>query len=439
VFGFLNLRELHAALSVSKSWLATVCSMRSLGASISPNASREVVGVSGFSSGGAHRNPALTFEAMSVSPLARHVTVLGTRDSGVEVSSVWLTLASQRLRGLHTLHLAALPTLTAGGPASVTLPPSLTNLSLSLFQGMGGYVMGVAAPIPSLTLEINSFLEAVGRLPLLRSFTLHLSYVAAVAVSEGLRFSGLHAAKSLEHFSLNLRDSWTEDQINDLRELWWLGTLRLEYPTPALLERLLRQPHKLQWKELTDFDSYTMNFNECARMSLLPSLESFAAYLRGAEDFDFLQRLPNLTRIRLNVAGCFLPGDDLVAALRTCSRVTELQLSFCKLDSQRMCTLLPGLPLLQRFTLEGERSLESLRCFAAGPICSTLTHLTLIDCKHAKMQPSELDHFHALRGLTHLHVLMPFTSPPSALQLQQLTPPSVVLPKLVEFKYERRF
>jgi hypothetical protein len=96
---------------------------------------------------------------------------------------------------------------------------------------------------------------------------------------------------------------------------------------------------------------------------------------------------------------------------------------------------MPHLTRLQDLTLRFAPKLESLRLLSSGPITRTLTRLAILNCRNPQLRSTELHHVHALRSLTHLSLHRSFVKRLDTFARSLYAPPSLLLPKLVDFQY----
>jgi hypothetical protein len=225
--------------------------------------------------------------------------------------------------------------------------------------------------------------------------------------------------------------------VDELRALPRLQEVDVSVTLP-LLRRLLRQPHQLQWKQL----SLDGIFDDAAA-ALLPQLPSLTKIHQIAKcaRFEWLAELPNLTEAsfwlhtNFNVPAASRPAS-LVAGLRQCANVEILTLGVCAdLTAAHLADLLPSLPRLRELYLD-RLSIDSLAFLAQPPMTDQLRSVRLSSCRQLPL--ADLRHVHALRGLEQLHLGCSFSAPLAEESRALLTPPSVVLPQLKVFQYRAR-
>jgi hypothetical protein len=397
IFGWLNQRELVAALQVSKSWLAAVKSMASLQLTVV--------------------RPSAPLRVLARSAMGRHVTQLG-EDWSVTVTADLLSVVARlmpHLRGLSCyLERQWMPT---EGP--LTFPPGLRVLHLEI----------CGAPASA---EVNATLTAIRRLPLLESLTVYLPSFA-----EQLSFAPLASMPLLRHLRIvpSRHDvECSNAQVAELRGLPLLRELDV-WPMPAsLLRRLLAQPHELQWQRITPPNP--LDDEVAALLPLLPSLTVLNESLPRVtcSRFYFLRQLPQLTRVVLNESSATGRIESLVAGLQRCGRIEVLGLGFKSLTATHLNELLPRLPRLHTLSL-GFADITTLSFLAHPPMTRQLVVLQLSCCERLPL--TELRHVHALRRLKDLLLCRSFNAPMDAHCQSLYTPPSVLLPQLQDFDYEQ--
>jgi len=135
------------------------------------------------------------------------------------------------------------------------------------------------------------------------------------------------------------------------------------------------------------------------------------------ERFGWLRGLPNLTDINMSLfTGEAAAGhtESLIDGLQSCTKIEILELDGCHdLTAAHLAELLPRLPRLRE-----------------------LSRLGLDDCPALPL--AELRHVRSLRGLAQLILHKSFVAPLDEESRSQWTPPSVLLPRLVEFEYRAR-
>ena len=391
IFAFLELSELAAALRVSRDWLAAVGLMRRLQLEV-------------------RRPAAAALVEMTRSLMGRHVSSLWA----VRLDTDALAVLADRMAHLRCLHyVLQLP--LSGRP--LIFPANLRRLQIH----MAG---------PAGAADISAALGAIGRLSLLEELTVWpLGHTAQLSFAP---LAGLPRLRSLSVWPPKDAREFSDAQVDELRALPRLQQLNV-HPTLPLLRRLLRQPHNLQWQNISLPDLLN---DEAA--ALLPQLPTLTVIERSTScsRFDWLARLPNLRDVRLSFEwpkDAAARADSLVAGLRCCTKIEILELSDCAdLTADRLANLLPRLPQLRELRLHCLR-VDSLSFLAQPPLTSQLRRLELWHCLW--LPPGELRHVHSLRGLTKLELVHSFTAPLDSAELALLEPPSAVMPRLDHFRY----
>ena len=141
----------------------------------------------------------------------------------------------------------------------------------------------------------------------------------------------------------------------------------------------------------------------------------------------FLPQLPRLTALTLDCTkdAC----DALLASLVRCRCITDLCLQ-CGFKSAHWSALFAKLSLKKLTIRRGE--LETLQCFAAGPITQSLEELAIAGLA---LPPAELSHLYGLHRLRSLALNYCFSSHLDDATLASLFPPTAQFPRLVKFRY----
>jgi len=230
------------------------------------------------------------------------------------------------------------------------------------------------------------------------------------------------------------RGEFSDVQIDQLRALPRLRNVRVEMTTP-LMRRLLRQPHDLQWQQISL--PGLLDDDAAALLPQLPSLTQIIHSWIDCERFDWLRGLPNLTDVTLSFGGpegaAVGRAAPLAVGLRSCSKIEKLALSNCSdLTTAQLAELLPRLLRLRDLRLSS-LDIDSLSFLAQPPLTSRLRRLELSDCRQLPL--SELRHAHSLCGLRQLELIRSFSEPMDSLSPLLYTPPSLLLPQLEQFEY----
>ena len=150
---------------------------------------------------------------------------------------------------------------------------------------------------------------------------------------------------------------------------------------------------------------------------------------------DFLPQLLQLKALELDCfnwnGGWFVPADALLASLLQCARLTELNL-WCGLNSAHWSSLFAKLSI-KKLSIRGAE-LETLQCFAEGPITLSLEELTLRDLELPQL---ELSHLYGLRRLRTLHLDKCISPRLDDATFESLSPPTAFLPTLTKLVHHR--
>jgi hypothetical protein len=227
----------------------------------------------------------------------------------------------------------------------------------------------------------------------------------------------------------------SDEQVDDLRALPRLQYLEVHGLSSPVLRRLLAQPHDLQWQRL--LPPLPLTDDDTALLPQLPSLTELKIDAEYLTNFDFLQRLPNLTSLDCRTDGTdpLLP-ERLVAGLRPCANITDLLLQNCHgLTAAHLAEILAHLSRLQSLKL-WRLGVDSLSFLAQAPLSSQLSRLVLWSCR--QLPVAELRHVHSLRGLRELQIRTSFEEimDPECDALAVLRPPSAALPLLRSFAFQ---
>ena len=388
VFAFLDLRGLAAALRVSHGWQAAVGSMR-----------RMELAVDG--------PPILR---MAESTMGRHVSA---------ISAVWLTAETLSLLAGRMTHLGDLN-------CDLRLPQVAAPLA---FPAALRVLHVVLCDLPDAA-DINAAMTAIAQLVLLEELNITV-HMMDPRLSFGPLIS-LPLLRRLDVCWLSPTDALSDAQVDQLRALLQLQELNVPALTP-LLRRLLRQPHDLQWQELSL--PHPLDDEAAALLPQLPSLTDIDC-LAACSRFDWLCGLPNLRHVHLafnSTAKAAGFADSLVAGLQHCANIEILRLDTygcVDLTATQLAELLPRLPLLRDLSLQG-LSIDSLSFLSLPPLTNQLSRLDLYGCRRLPL--SELRHVHALGGLKTLELFSSFVAPLDDHAQSLLEPPSALMPQLEQF------
>ena len=339
VFTFLILRDLAAALVVSRDWLGAVGSMRRLAVAL------RIRGPQSWA-----------LSAVSHSAMGRHIGELSSVHLvGEEFFPVVDQLAHLRaLRCTLSLPLADWP---------VRFPAQLRLLDVHL--------LGYVGPV-----NLNAAIAAIAQLPLIEELTVRLP-VMDPQISFG-PLTALPLLRRLRFVWARHQDELSDAQIDELREMPRLHQVEMAM-TKAQLRRLLRQPHDLQWQQIPL--PYPLDDEFAALLLLLPSLTVLGSS-PTCSNLEWLRGLPNLTDVDL----VFSQREDvadraaaLVPGLQHCTNIEVLALSGSTvllefsgchdLTAAHLAELLPRLPRLRELRLI-HLSIDSL-AFLAQPVLAS--------------------------------------------------------------------
>ena len=279
---------------------------------------------------------------------------------------------------------------------------------------------------------INDAIVTISQSPALEKLDLSLpSFFPAVS------FAPLAVAPRLRVFRCWAVDCGqpTHPQIDELRMLP-NDMHRLDLPNLGRdsLLYLLRSPHSLRWQEIhavRDIDDEVS-----AALSTLPTLTLLRTYWE-CRSVSFLPALKQLRSLQLTMGSAVRLAADLAAALSRCSQLTQLALCAQDVTSQHLSQALLHLPQLRELRLVECSALTSLSFLSQ---CIHLSHslqLLLLSGSDAPAHPDEIRHVLTLKSLTLLNIDQFFVEPLAPLLVQQLTPPSLLLPKLEQFRFTR--
>ena len=372
--------------------------------------------------------------------LMRHVRWIQSSRSKVPLTPAMLFVFSHRLTSLVRLHWDFVLS-----DAVLQFPPTLTHLDFNL--ALPSVEQQIYAPRRGLShadscrvssKRLNSAVESIARLPLLKSLALSFQ-----VDHPDLSFASLARCKSLRAFHFSLfnafasSDVLTDRQVDEIRQLTWLETFQFSCLDVALMRRLLRAPHQLQWTSLIGFpQGLTAEIAEELRH--LPSLTAFDSHRQFAcSSLDFLEPLVNL-RV-LNLRFDRLTGSHAIAeGMQYCSQLTDLHLACAPLDTADLHAVLEPIRHLTFLTLEYFPKFNSLSFFLGCPFSPSLVRLQLHSAVNA-VPIADLPILQRLRSLVHLHLRGVFNEAidPATLSLFQQRP-AAFHPKLEYFQYQHQ-
>ncbi len=405
IFAFSSLADLHSLMSVCKDWQSAVLSMAPRGFTVKLNDSLDEEKLA----------------VLALSPLRRHVGAL----SEPEGIASWRTLSADEMELVASSlpHLSRLGIKLAANAAPVRFPPSMRSLTLD---------MSVYSDVPALQGVVN----AIAQLQQLEALTLH--FYRNRDTARGVSFAPLARIGSLTSLKLWFVQT-TELHVEQLRSLHQLRKFDCSFSTISL-SALLALPHQLQLTELEGINVATEE--DSAALATLPSLTKLVTSGTALRHADFLQHLPALATLSLGFGvGGAVQIPNVVAALQTCTQLTELTLygwGGFDFTSEQLASCLQRMPRLCSLVLLCcSNALRSLSFLAVGTLASTLTKLEI--CNGVKRIPlTELHRVHALQSLRTLRLdKQTFDADFNEFMLRLYTPPSRILPALQIFEYYR--
>jgi len=402
LFQFLELRELVAALCVSRAWCAVV---------------RHKLPSAGFL---LYQLRPAQLLAATHSSLARQIgRVVWGRISAADLA----LLSSPAWGGLRSL---CCEFEAEQSPAALAFPPPLRELQLSFCKETPGGVLNA--------------LKAIGRLPHLE--TLYLStqvcFASVAPLQDATRLRSLYVDEDAFGRSVPPR-TMRERLLLSYRLLTQVRVLSVPQLTPVDVGTFLRSPHQLSHLEELGF----VHELDDAAAALLPSLVALRLLTLSAPrvtTFAFVLETPQLRELQVHLQG-MAPTTRAALPLSASSghfaRLSALILSAGELDSDELAALLAGMPQLCSLTLR-HWQLPTLHFLGAAPqLASTLSDLELFDWP--ALPVSELSHVHGLTRLRTLVLSKSFTEPLSE-SAQQLYSPGCCphFPQLARFEYTPR-
>ena len=206
------------------------------------------------------------------------------------------------------------------------------------------------------------------------------------------------------------------------------------YLTGGGLQNLLHAPHSLRWQQIhrvTEIDDVSV----AEALSTLTSLTTLDTL--DCRSVAFLPALTRLRTLRWYVNCDVRLADDITAGLACCTQLTSLLLHAEELTSQHLSQALSHLHQLRSLTLHYCSVVESLVFLSdCGHLAQTLQSLELRGLwgLHSTLEP-----ILTLRSLTQLSIIAAYgdaLQPLTPVMRDALTPPSRVLTKLAQFRYQ---
>lgn len=389
IFRFVTKDDMVSVLRVSHCWLAAVKSMANMMLQMHP--------------------PNAPLWVVATSTLGRHTTILGSAGNRLKLTSDTLFILTR-----HMSHLRGLSCELSLPPsqAMLTFPSALRELSITIPSTVDAE-------------DVNVALTSVGCHQSFESFDVRLH-----VVDPQISFASLTTLPRLRCLRISwCLDQFSNAQVDELRLMTQLDNMVLTSINADRLRLLLRQPHNLQWQQI---QLRSVDDESAALLPQLPSLTKLDHWF-SCTNFDWLQRLPNLTDLDIGFRGPTVAGriESLVAALPACTAITNLALrEALDLTSDHLKQMLPRLLQLKKLWLFDLR-ITSLAFLAQEPMKSQLMLLDLDGCKDVPL--TELRHVHSLHKLQKLFLIQSFTTTMDAHCQSFYTPPSIVLPQLKSF------
>ena len=318
-------------------------------------------------------------------------------------------------------------TLTSNEP--LILPPKLQSLQLQLYCWD--------------TDAINSVLTTLTALSSLSR--LHLK-CAALKHHNSVQVSILAACRALSDLTIESYPgtipgcpTLSDAQADQIRSsLGHLQRISAGWMETNGLVCFLKPPVSARWQDIGDVLGDARTGKLLLRLPSITKLD--LRYERAIKHVDFLPQLPRLTALSLDCEergngqrAWYLPADALLASVMRCTGLTHLSLT-CGLNSAQWSTLFAKLTKLKKLTIcRGD--VRTLQCFAAGPIMQPLEELAI---ELLAVPPSELPHLYHLRRLHTLRLNNCFCPRLDDATIDQLFPPTALLPALTELFHSSR-
>ena len=352
------------------------------------------------------------------SPLLRHLA--GIHISEVDASGTPLENESLALLAQHAPYLTSLwceLTLTPDQP--LVFPCKLTSLNLALDSDHTSSTIDVVL----LTLALLPSLS-------------HLCIRTSVFKRENtVEICLLADSRSLTSLDIGTfrggAPTLTCAQQDQMRSsLGHLHRFNLHARMANNLARLLQPPVTACWQDIGYVEADEHTGQLLVTLQTLTRLDVY--YTEPTAHLDFLPQLPLLRVLVLDSGSSevwYIRADALLASLVRCICVTELNIH-CGFNSAHFSALFAKLPL-KKLTIRGGE-LETLQCFAAGPITQSLDDLSI---RWISLPPSELSRLYPLRRLRTLHLDGCFSARLSDAALDGVSPPTPLLPALTKLLY----
>ena len=405
VLGMLPLADLLPVVAVSREWSSAVRSMATI---LAPLERDEYA----LLREGREFRSLPPIARLVGSPLLHQLAAIHIKHA--DGSFTPLTNAALALLARHAPNLQSLwCTLVLAPLDPLLLPATLQSLHLRL---SGKYASAVS----------NGVLTALCAVPSLSRLCLGLK-LASFADRSCVDLRLLAACPSLTDLTLTgLRGGHPRvsgEQIDQIRSS--LGHLRrvdVKWMNADLQARFLQQSVTARWQDI----GLVVGYERTGELLLrLPITTLQLRYHHDTSHLGFLPQLPLLTALRLTDYHSGACAGALLASLSQCPGLTALDLSHSfvlRFDTAQSCALFANLPSIKQLSMD--QGIQTLRCFAAGPITHSLEELSI-----GEVWLSELAHLCCLRRLRTLHLRRPCLD---GAAVASLFPPTPLLPALTK-------
>jgi hypothetical protein len=408
VFSFSDLPQLAALLRVCCAWRAVVRSMRPLQFKVTDwDSCTQTCAM-------------LSQERMPL--LSRHVAELEIVHGATTRSPLFLYIAQQ------LPHLTALNVYSSVWETSLPehppvmpphLPAALRQLQLGCISPRNHIITTELQAAP-----FNDLLASAAQLQHLEDVQIFLGNDKHLNTT--VLLEALPRMASLRKVSVTIDAELPEVQLALLRSLAQVE--HLEWAGVMPLHRLLTDHHQLTRLHSISSCSFSTP-QDAAAMTSLPMLTALQlSYASG--NLHFLMALPRLSSLTLEFRrNEGIAATDALAALRTCTQVTQLHLKLqsntCQLSDEQLKQLLPCMPLLRDLKIHNATCITSLTFLR----CAAL-HLQHLDLAHFSPQlaNTETEHLNVLQSLQTLCLVNIVKWYP--VRAAQYQPPSLLIPSL---------
>ena len=290
-------------------------------------------------------------------------------------------------------------------------PPSLTNLRIK--RSLGATAQ-----------DINSAIDAASCLPKLVALEL------ITTLHPHMTFAPLRKATQLRTLILDyaVDQRLNKRHANEVRAIPNLTCFALGLQDPEM-QLLLRAPHQLQLQGVCVVGP--LDDKLTGLLASLPHLTVLS--VSHANAVTLLSWLPNLHTLRLFDLALQEPlpePQQMIAGLGQLAQLTNLVIMTSPLTCAHVSALLSRMTAVRKLGLWNMPELESLAFLSSEPLASTLTSLTLKDCRHPQFTTLALRPVYFLKELTELYVKDCFSDPINEFTLAAFKPPVARMPKL---------